>query len=183
LDVIKEKYQHQEIDLDALDAAFNYVKEPPADKANKISHIGAALFDRTKWTVADYALNQHILSSLHDALLRELFELMLLCFDTKAPPLGPIMYVLNNHIYDDPLFSQSPEDLDRFSEQLRDSLRHRASEVYRELLAKNIPDTKEEWEFYHVIQLGKAVVKLAERIQKRYRKNPEIMGYAKITII
>lgn len=184
LDVIKEKYQHQEIDLDTLDTAFNYVKEPPADKkANRISHIGAALFDRTKWTVADYALNQHILSSLHDALLRELFELMLLCFDTKAPPLGPIMYVLNNHIYDDPLFSQSPEDLDRFSKQLRDSLRHRASEVYRELLAKNIPDTKEEWEFYHVIQLGKAVVKLAERIQKRYRKNPEIMGVNPLMVL
>lgn len=184
LDVIKEKYQHQEIDLDTLDAAFNYVKEPPADKkVNRMSHIDAALFDRTKWTVADYALNQHILSSLHDALLRELFELMLLCFDTKAPPLGPIMYVLNNHIYDDPLFSQSPEDLDRFSEQLRDSLRHRASEVYRELLAKNIPDTKEEWEFYHVIQLGKAVVKLAERIQKRYRKNPEIMGVNPLMVL
>lgn len=184
LDVIKEKYQHQEIDLDTLDAAFNYVKEPPTDKkSNRMSNIGAALFDRTKWTVADYALNQHILSSLHDALLRELFELMLLCFDTKAPPLGPIMYVLNNHIYDDPIFSQSPEDLDRFSGQLRDSLRHRAGEVYRELLAKNIPDTKEEWEFYHVIQLGKAVVKLAERIQKRYRKNPEIMGVNPLMVL
>lgn len=184
LDVIKEKYLEQEINLDTLDAAFNYVKEPPTDKkANRMSITTASLFDRTKWTVADYALNQHVLSSLHDALLRELFELILLCYETKAPPLGPIMYVLNNHIYDDPLFSQPPEDLDQFSEQLRVALRQRAKEVYQEILAKQIPDTKEEWEFYHVIQLGKAVVKLAERIQKRYRKNPEIMGVNPLMVL
>ncbi|KAF2177644.1 hypothetical protein K469DRAFT_696417 [Zopfia rhizophila CBS 207.26] len=178
LDVIREKYQHQEINLDTLDAAFNYVKEPPPTdkKSHRLSQIPDSLFDRSKWTVADYALNQQILTSLHEALLRELFELMLLVYDTKAPPLGPIMYVLNNHIYDDPLFSATPEGLDQYTDQLRESLRHRASKVYRELLAKHIPNTKEEWEFYHVIELGRAVVKLCERIQKRYRKNPEIMG-------
>ncbi|KAF2868748.1 hypothetical protein BDV95DRAFT_500063 [Massariosphaeria phaeospora] len=180
LDVIGEKYQEQEISLDTLDAAFNYVKEPPPTdkKSHRMSQAQAqeSLFDRTKWTIADYALNQHILASLHEALLRELFEIMLLVFDTKAPPLGPIMYVLNNHIYEDSLFSATPEELDRFTEQLRQGLRHRAADVYRELLAKHIPETKEQWEFYHVIELGRAVVKLCERIQKRYRKNPEIMG-------
>ncbi|KAF2470934.1 uncharacterized protein BDR25DRAFT_286235 [Lindgomyces ingoldianus] len=179
LDVIKEKYQNQEISLDTLDAAFNYVKEPPADKkSNRLSQVlvSDSLFDRSKWTVADYALNQQILSSLHDALLRELFQLMLLVYDSKAPPLGPIMYVLNNHIYDDGLFAANPEDLDAYSVELRQGLQARAAEVYRDLLNKHIPDTKEEWEFFHVIELGRAVVKLCERIQKRYRKNPEIMG-------
>ncbi|KAF2737167.1 hypothetical protein EJ04DRAFT_130006 [Polyplosphaeria fusca] len=178
LDVVREKYQHQEISLDTLDAAFNYVKEPPPTdkKSQRMSHIPDSLFDRTKWTIADYALNQQILSALHECLLRELFEIMLLVFDSKAPPLGPIMYILNNHIYDDPLFSASPEDLDQFTEHLRQALRQRAADVYRELLNKHIPDTKEEWEFFHVIELGRAVVKLCEKIQKRYRKNPEIMG-------
>lgn len=180
LDVIKEKYQEQEISLDTLDAAFNYVKEPPPTdkKSHRLSQvqISDSLFDRSKWTVHDYALNQHILSALHGCLLRELFELMLLVYDSKAPPLGPLMYVLNNHIYDDPLFSATPEELDQFSEQLRQALRARAADVYRELLAKHIPETKEEWEFYHVIELGRAVVKLCDRIQKRYRKNPDIMG-------
>lgn len=178
LDVIREKYQHQEIDLDTLDAAFNYVKEPPPTdkKSHRMSQVPESLFDRTKWTIADYALNQQILTSLHEALLRELFELMLLVYDSKPPPLGPIMYVLNNHIYDDPLFNAAPEDLDQYTEQLRQALKQRAADVYRELLAKHIPETKEQWEFYHVIELGRAVVKLCERIQKRYRKNPEIMG-------
>lgn len=177
LDVIKEKFQNQEISLDTLDAAFNYVKEPPTDKkSNRMSHIPESIWDRSKWTVADYALNQQILTALNEALLRELFQLMLKVFDTKAPPLGPIMYVLNNHIYDDPLFSATPEELDQYTENLRQALKERAVDVYRELVASKIPATKEQWEFYNVIELGKAVVKLCERIQKRYRKNPEVMG-------
>lgn len=180
MDVIREKYINQEINLDTLDAAFNYIKEPPPvdKKSNRMSHVPVqdSLFDRTKWTVQDYALNQQILLSLHDALLRELFELVMRVYDPKPPSVGPIMFILENHIYDDPTFSGTPEDLDHFTELLRQGLKEKAAEVYRELLAKHIPDTKEEWEFYHVIELGRAVVKLCERIQKRYRKNPEIMG-------
>ncbi|KAF1998591.1 C2 domain-containing protein [Amniculicola lignicola CBS 123094] len=178
LDVIREKYQHQEIDLDTLDAAFNYVKEPPAAdrKAHRMSHVPESLFDRTKWTVADYALNQQILSSLHEALLRELFEIMLMVFENKPPSLGPIMYVLNSHIYEDPLFNTAPEELDQYTTHLRQALRKRAAEVYSGLLSKHIPETKEQWEFFHVIELGRGVVKLCEKIQKRYRKNPEVMG-------
>lgn len=178
LDVVREKYQHQDIDLDTLDAAFNYIKEPPPTdkKSHRMSHIPESLFDRSRWTIADYALNQQILTALHEALLRELFEKVLHCFDTKAPQLGPIMYVLENHLYEDPIFNAVPEELDRFTEQLRQALREKAADVYRELLAKHIPEMKEQWEFYHVIELGKAVVKLCDRIQKRYRKNPEIMG-------
>jgi hypothetical protein len=182
LDVIQEKYVNQEIDLDTLDAGFTYIKEPPPPptdkKSNRMSHIPVqdALFDRSRWTVQDYALNQQILSSLNDALLRELFELLMHVFDNKAPAVGPIMYILENHIYDDPGFAGTPEDLDKFAEQLKLALKQKAADVYGELLAKHIPETKEEWEFYHVIELGKAVVKLCEKIQKRYRKNPEVMG-------
>ncbi|KAF1944615.1 hypothetical protein EJ02DRAFT_83890 [Clathrospora elynae] len=180
LDVIREKYIDQEISLDTLDAAFNYIKEPPPTdkKSHRMSHIPVqdSAFDRTKWTVQDYALNQQILLSLHECLLRELFELMMHVYETKPPPLGPVMYILESHIYDDPTFPGTEEDMDRFTEQLRQGLRQKAGDVYRELLAKHIPDTKEEWEFYHVIELGRAVVKLCERIQKRYRKNPEVMG-------
>ncbi|KAH4183835.1 hypothetical protein HBI70_188030 [Parastagonospora nodorum] len=183
LDVIREKYINQEITLDTLDAAFTYIKEPPPPptdkKSNRMSHIPVqqdSLFDRSKWTVQDYALNQQILSSLNDALLRELFELLMHVYDNKAPAVGPIMYILENHIYDDPGFTGTPEDLDQFAEQLKQGLKQKAADVYGELLAKHIPETKDEWEFFHVIELGRAVVKLCEKIQKRYRKNPEVMG-------
>lgn len=182
LDVVREKYINQEISLDTLDTAFNYIKEPPPmpsdKKSNRMSHIPVpnALFDRSKWPVQDFALNQQILQALHEAMLRELFELLMHVFDNKAPAVGPIMYILENHIYDDPSFAGTPEDLDKFAEQLKIALKQKAADVYSELLAKNIPETKEEWEFYHVIELGRAVVKLCEKIQKRYRKNPEVMG-------
>ncbi|KAJ4403361.1 hypothetical protein N0V91_006592 [Didymella pomorum] len=182
LDVIREKYLEQELDLDTLDAAFNYVKEPPATdkKSNRMSMMQMpppdVISDRSKWTVHDFLLNQQILSSLHGALLRELFETMMFVYDTKAPPLGPIMYIITSHIYEDPTFDVPDEDLNQFTEQLRLALRRKAGDVYGEMLAKNIPDTKEAWEFYHVIELGRAVVKLCEKIQKRYRKNPEVMG-------
>ena len=180
MDVIRDKYIDQEISLDTLDAAFNYVKEPPPvdAKSSRMSQIPVqeSLFDRSKWTIQDYALNQQILLALHDCLLRELYELMMCVYDPKPPGLGPVMYILESHIYDDPTFPGTEEDMDKFTEQLRQGLRQKAGDVYRELLAKHIPDTKEEWEFFHVIELGRAVVKLCERIQKRYRKNPEVMG-------
>ena len=182
LDVIREKYVNQEISLDTLDAGFNYVKEPPPPptdkKSYRMSHIPVqdALFDRSKWTVQDYALNQQILQSLNEALLREMFQLLMHCYDNKAPAVGPIMYILENHIYDDPLYSGTEADMDKFAAELKQALKQRAAEVYGELLAKHIPNTKEEWEFYHVIELGRAVVKLCEKIQKRYRKNPNVMG-------
>lgn len=185
LDVIREKYLDQELDLDTLDAAFNYVKDPPPPPTDKKSHRMSTMMqlqapevvtDRSRWTVHDFLLNQQILSSLHDALLRELFELMMFVYDTKAPPLGPIMYIITSHIYEDPIFEAPDENLNQFTEQLRQALRRKAGDVYGQMLAKHIPDTKEDWEFYHVIELGRAVVKLCEKIQKRYRKTPEIMG-------
>ncbi|KAB2580828.1 putative c2 domain protein [Lasiodiplodia theobromae] len=189
LDVVKEKYQQTEISLETLDDAFTFVKQPPLEnnkKGNRSSVMvlqQTTMFDHTKWTIHDFVLKQQILSSLHEDLLRELFQLMLFCYDAKPPTLGPVMFVLNNHIYDDPLFSGTPEDLDEYSAKLTDALGKRAAEVYSEILAKNIPDTKDEWEFFHVIELGKAVIKLCEKIQKRYRKNPEIMGVNPLNVL
>lgn len=179
LDVIREKFDRQDITLETLDAAFMYTKTPPteAKKANRMSQITpSTIFDPTRWTIADYSLHQQSLSSIHDALLRELFELLQHCYEPKPPSIGPAMYILENHIYDDPLFSKTPEDLDEFTVALQDALKQRAQDAYNGMLSKHVPEDAESWEFYHVIQLGKAVVTLADKIQKRYRKNPEIMG-------
>ena len=191
LDVVREKYQHQEITLDTLDAAFIFVKEPPPpEQAKKVSKLAGqlqptqvSLFDRSKWTVTDYGLMQSILSSLHDALLRELFDTFQHCYENKPPSIGPIMYVLENHIYDDPIFTRTPEDLDAFSATLADALKTKAQAKYHELLAKHVSDNASEWEFFNVIQLGKAVTALCEKIQKRYRKNPEVMGMNPLTVL
>ncbi len=178
LDVIREKFVDQEIDLDTLDTALNNVKEAPSDskRSSAVPDSIPAIFDRSKWTVADFALNRQVLTSLHDALKRDLYDATQHCYDQKPPPIGPVMYVLENHIYGDPLFDRDPKDDEQFSELVRSGLQKKAEELYEVSLDKEVPKDQDQWEFYHVIQLGKAVIKLAERIQKRYRKNRDIVG-------
>ena len=186
LDVVREKYEDQLIGSDTVDNAFLYAKQPPSPPKKtpgKPQPAAASLFDRSKWTVQDFALNQTVLGAINDALLRELFELFQHCYENKPPSIGTVMYVLENHIYDDELFNKTPEDLDGFSKTLGDALRQKARAKYHELLSKNVSDDANQWEFYHVIQLGQAVVALCEKIQKRYRKNPEVMGVNPLAIL
>lgn len=175
LDVVRERFVDQQLDLDTLDAAFNYVKELPQDSKKKTDL--SLIHDRNKWTFADFTLNQQILKSIDDMLLRDLFEQFLHCYEAKPPNLGPIMYILETHIYEDPLYSRNPDDLDRFSDSLREALYEKAKDQYNFLRDSEIGQNVENVEFYHIIQLGKAVLKCAERIQKRYKKNPKIMGF------
>ena len=176
LDVIREKFLEQEISLDSLDAAFTFIKEPLPHNKKDANFMSLLLFDPTKWTLQDYALNQQILASLHDALLRDLYDVAQQCYEPKPPSVGPILYVLEHHIYNDPNFSRSPEEIVAFTTQLQEGLREKAFTLYKDYLAKYLPQDQESWQFFDVIELGKAVVTLAQRIQKRYRKNPEIMG-------
>ena len=181
LDVIREKFLEQEISLETLDSAFTFIKEPLPNDRKDSNFMTSILFDRSRWTLADFALNQQILSSLHDALLRDLYDIALRCYEPKPPSVGPIIYVLEHHLYNDPSFNKTPEDLDAFSVQLREGMREKAFEMYKELLKEHLPQDQESWEFYHIIELGKGVMALAQRVQKRYRKNPEIMGYDSVT--
>ena len=183
LDVIREKFVDQEITLDILDAAFNFVKEPPPEKGKTTNLMTTLLSDRSKWLLTDTALNQKLLSSLHVALLRDLYDMLQHCFESKPPSAGPIIYVLETHIYDDPGFSKTEDEVNAYKEQLQEGLQQKAHEMYRTFLEKEVPNDQNVWEFYHVIELGKAVVSLAQRIQKRYRKNPEIMGVNPLTAL
>lgn len=176
LDVIREKFVDQEITLDTLDAAFNFIKEPLPENRKPSNFMTSLPFDRTKWTVADIALNQRILSKLHEALLRDLYDVLQQCYEQKPPSAGPVLYVLENHIQDDPDFDQTAEEKEAFRKQLYEGLQQKSHEIYRAFLEKEVPQDQYAWEFFHVIQMGKAVISLSQRIQKRYKKNPEIMG-------
>ena len=180
LDVVREKFLDQEIDIVTLDASFDYVKEAPADK-KKLDL--SQLFDRSRWTIADFALNQQILKSIHDTLMRDLFEQLQQCYESKPPNIGPIMTILEEKIYDDPIFSGTPEELDAFTSNLNQALRVKADEHYQSLFEKELGQNRNNLEFWHVIQLGKAVSKFCEKIQKRYRKSPAIMGVEPFKIV
>jgi len=174
LDVVREMFQGREIGLEIVDAAFSFMKEPPPDK-KKVDM--SSVLDRTRWTIRDFVLNQQILSGIHETLLRDLFEQLQNCYETKPPDIGAIMTVLETRIYEDPFFSKTPEDLDRFSDQLESALQAKAREAYHDIFMKEVGSVGEQAEFFHIIQFGKAVMKLAERIRKRYSKAPQIMGY------
>ena len=176
LDVAREKFVDQEIDLDTLDTAFNFVKEPVHEKG-KPSNIGISVqSEREKWPMVDIALNQQLISALHVAILRDLFDTLQHCYEQKPPSIGPLVYVLENHIYEDPSFSKTSDELIGYRDQLHHGLTEKAHEMYRSFLEEHVPNDHNSWDFLHVIELGKAVVALAQRIQKRYRKNPEILG-------
>lgn len=176
LDAIREKFVDHEIDLDTLDAAFNFVKEPLPETRKTANFTTTLMYDRSRWIVADVELNRRLLTSLHDALLRDLYDIMQHCYEQKPPTAMPILYVLQNHIYNDPNFQKSPEELVGYRKQLYEGLQQQSHNIYRAFLEKEVPQDQNAWEFYHVIQLGKAAVSLAQRLQKRYKKNKEVLG-------
>jgi hypothetical protein len=185
LDVAAQKFLDQEIGLEELDTAFEFVKNPLPEtkRSHTHAHSASLSIDQSHWTIQDFALYRQILSNLHDGLLRDLYDLLQHCYDSKPPSPGPVLLVLESHIHNDPSFSIGPGELDAYKIQLEDGLRAKAAAVYRGYLEAEVPQIQEEWQFYHVVQLGKAVVKLCERIQKRYRKNPDIMGVNPLTIL
>lgn len=184
LDVIQQKFLEQEIDLDTLDAAFVFVKEPLSENKRSSVMMTSVLYERDKWTIADLVLMQQLLHTLYEALLRKLYEAIMMSYDPKPSPiLGSLLYVLDTHIRADPGFSSGKEQEEQFRAIVADGLATRAREIYGSLVEKEIPQEQEAWEFYHVIQLGKAVLKLAEKIQKRFKKTPEVCGVTPLVIL
>ncbi|KAF7713269.1 Munc13-1 domain-containing protein [Penicillium ucsense] len=178
LDVVQSKYVDSEIDLNTLDSAFTFAKETPntEPRAKRSSYVASAIFDRQKWTVHDLQAMQQLLSKLHEALLRELYDVMMDCFEAKPRPIGPVMYILEHHIQMDPSYTEDPQDINRFSSYVQDGLAAKTTEKYQSLISQMIPVEQEKWQFDNIIQLSDAISKLAQKIQKRYRNNPEIMG-------
>lgn len=187
LEVAARKFLDQETTVEDLNAAFEFVKEPPPEpkKAPYIQHHHAAMqeIETARWTMVDFTVYQQTLSNLNEALLRDLYDLLLRCYEPKPPSVGVVMFVLMNHIYDDPSFSRKPEDEEAFAELLAEGLRQQAANVYREYLDREIPSSQEEWDFSHVVKLGKAAVALCQKIKNRYRKNPEIMGVSPFAVL
>ncbi|KAI6785555.1 Ca2+-dependent lipid-binding protein [Emericellopsis cladophorae] len=180
LEVAGRKFLDQEIVAEELDTVFDCVKGPQPE-LKKQPHIqGFALplteIDHARWPMRDFVLYQQTLQLLHEALLRELYNLMEQCYDARPPNIGPVMFILENHITTDPAFTVKQHVAAEFTEQLSQGLRERAVAAYRRYMEEEIPQYKEDWEFGHVVKLGKSVTKLCDRIKKRYRNTPEIMG-------
>lgn len=180
VEVTIRKFLDQELPpeqlYDCLDLVKQPLEEPKKPVLIQLYTSSLSEIDPSRWTIVDFAGYQQSLRDLHDALLRDVFSLLVRCYEPKPPTVGVVMALLNNHVFPDPAFSQRPEDAADFSQQLDNGLRQQAAQVYRDFLDTHIPRSQRDWDFGHVVNLGKAVVELAEKIRKRYRKNPEILG-------
>lgn len=187
LEVASKKFLDREIEPTELDVCIELVQDPqPEPKKAPAIHMHTANVSQipvSRWTLQDIAGYRQCLYSVHDALLRDLYGMLLKCYEPKPPSIGVVMHILEAHIYSDPSFSRKEEDAAAYAELLRDGLRNEATEVYRHYLDEEIPRSQEDWDFGHVVKLGQSVVKLCDRIRKRYSKNPEIMGVNPLTIL
>lgn len=187
LECAVRKFLDREISGEEMYECFDLVKnpQPQPKRLPRIQLYTAALteIDPTRWTLIDYTLYQQILGALHEALLRDLYDLLMHCYEPKAPTIGVVMSLLSNHVYPDPAFVQKEEDMERFSNQLAEGLKGQADQVYHSFLEKEVPASKEDWDFSHVVNLGSAVAKLCQRIKKKYAKNPEIMGVSPFAVL
>lgn len=187
LEVASRKFLDQEIVPEELDTVFDFIKTtlPEPKKPPHMSNWSLPLTEipTSKWTIHDLSAYHHTMAAIHDSLLRELFVLMDKCYDTKPPDIGAVMFNLENHIYSDQSFSPSSTALEEFANQLTQTLCQKAAEVYRQYMQKEIPAYKEDWEFGHIVKLGKSVTKLCDRIRKRYKNTPEIMGVSPLSIL
>lgn len=187
LEAVANQFLEKEIGPEDLDTVFDIIKSPSPElkKPPHIHQYNAPLtdFDPSRWTLHDFAAYQHTLQTLHDALLQELYDLLEGCYKAKPPNIGPVMFLLENHIGSDPNFSPRAEVMKDFKQLLSERLAQKATEIYHENMQKQIPERKEEWDFAHVVQLGKAVSKVCDRIRKRYKKTSTIMGVDPLSIL
>ncbi|KAI2636013.1 hypothetical protein GGS21DRAFT_538893 [Xylaria nigripes] len=172
-----------------LDSAFDLVKSsPPEKELKKPPHIylyseSLAVMDRARWTLADLITYQQTLYTLNDALLRELYDILMHCYQAKPPSAGPAVHVLQNHIFNDPSFSRKEDEAAEYTKMLQSGMMEQAANAYRAFLDAEVPPDQQDWNFSHVKNLGNSVVKLCEKIQKRYKSNPVIMGVNPLTVL
>lgn len=180
IEVSVKRFTEGEARLEDLDAIFDFVKSegPELKKPPHVSNYSVPLtgLDPQLWTIHDREVYRKALHTLHEGLLRDLYNNLTQCYDPKPPSIAVIMNILMNNILDDPLFSRTPEEDEEYAQVLSGGLRRKAADVYRSYLDKELPPDRQDWDFGHVVQLGQAVIKLSEKIKKRYRRTPEIMG-------
>jgi hypothetical protein len=180
IEVAVKRFTDGEAQLQHLDVIFDMVKSegPEMKKPPHVTNYSAPLtdIDPQTWTVHDREVYRKTLQTLHEALLRDLYNALTQCYEPKPPSIAVIMNVLMNNILNDSEFSPTPDAEEEYARVLSDGLRRKAADVYRSYLDKELPPDRQDWNFGHVVRLGQAVLKLAERIKKRYKRTPEIMG-------
>lgn len=180
MEVVGQHFLEDQLSIEEMTLAFDFAKEttPEVKKPPHILFYTDPLprIPRSQWSLPDTSAYRALLQKVNDALLREMLELLSKCYEAKPPSFAkPLMFIMNN-IQNDESFSQRQEDMDEYAEALSSTLRKSAATVYRSYLDAELPESQEDWDFTHVVKLGQDVVALCERVQKKFRKHPVILG-------
>lgn len=181
LEIAARKFLDRELIPEEVDVIFDLIKAP-LPEPKKPLHLHQYCTPLTeipssRWPVYDFAVYQQTLHNLHDLVLRELYDILEEhCFGAEKPKMGVLMYILETHIYSDEQFSEDAAAIAEFANHLTQALHQKAADLYRDYMEKELPAHKEDWQFGHVVSLGKAVTKLCDRIKKRYKSTQVIMG-------
>lgn len=184
-EVATKQFLDEMIDAEQLDTVLGEIKTPPPEvkkvPAIQFCTLSLSQIEHSKWTLTDFAAYQHALKESHNFLLRELYEKLVRCYEPKNPTIG-VVYAVIGTVETDPAFTQRPEDEEEFRQHLEAGLRAAALEAYRRFVESAIPEVQEDWDFSHVVKLGKSVDALSEKIKKRY-KGQDIMGVSPFKVL
>ena len=106
LDVVRQLYGNEELSIGDIHEAFamadnwNYSSWPNADVASPISKLNCQKF-----------LFSRVLVTMHETLLRDLYNILQRVFDPKPLNPKPILLILDQYIYSNPLFSENDPNL------------------------------------------------------------------------
>lgn len=153
LDIVREHYRQGSLGLDHVDAAFEEFKETVEPEFEN-------------WPTADIQLHVRVLKDFHESILRELYEVMQTAYKKKHIPTGKVLYVLDTHIYADPLFEE-PDTMDTYRKEISNSLAVNAENRYLELLS-DLPREMHDIDVSHLLDLTKNLLSWSERINKRF---------------
>ena len=181
LEVAAEKFEDNEMsDVRQLGMTFDFVKEdqPEQKKPPRLHqyNIGLKKMDSSKWTMGDFAAYRQSLHKVHRALKRELYKALTETYQEKKATHKVVCLVLQEHVYGDPAFSQRVDDQEAYTQSLKEGLQEAAMDRYSALLNKMVPEQQDQWDFTHIVILGKHVVDLCKMLKKRFAKTPEIEG-------
>ncbi|KAI5815106.1 hypothetical protein BZA77DRAFT_266223 [Pyronema omphalodes] len=170
LDAFRTKYQEGELRLLTLESAFAYFEYMISE------------FPPHMWTIADQNQFRQLLSSVHDFVLRELYDILQHAYSPEAESIGLPLWVLDTYIYKNEMFTRV--DIDEYCETLKDGLRQKAEEVWGEMFEDHIMANKKEGETIdpiHILNLMKEVDGMVDKVQKRFNK--KILGHVSPTRI
>jgi hypothetical protein len=113
LDVVRQLYDNEELGIRDLNDAFSI-----ADYWNYQAWPNTDVNAPYPWLIHQRLLFVRTLISMHETLLRDLYNILQRVFDPKPLNPKPILVILDQYIYSNPMFKETEPDLTNYIAEL-----------------------------------------------------------------